>query len=162
MNIMTLLVITLSSFFIYVVGHAFVLSRDYLSSDVREKYFKAGIIPLGLGILNCVLVIVLWGGKALVRTGVLNIGSLYNVEEVEKDVPNFVGYTEKVYITNSKGEMVQAYIRADEENDKSYYIKERYELLGIYFDESYLVIGTKDEPDGDVSFAKLAKNIEEL
>lgn len=162
MNIMILLVILMSSCFIYVIGHAFVLSRDDLSYDAREKYLRAGIIPLSLGILSCVLVIVLVGGKALVRKGVLNIGSLYNVEQVEKDVPNFVGYTEKVYITDSKGESVQANIRADEENDKSYYIKERYELLGLYLDQSYLVIGTKDEPDRDASFAKLAKNIEEL
>lgn len=81
---------------------------------------------------------------------------LYEEERTESNAPDVLVYMNEAYVTNANGEVIKATVKTDPESNANYYVKERFEMFGLYLDEDYLVIGTKDGIDDNVDAAQLA------
>lgn len=139
--------------FIAVIGIR-AIGRNYLGSVSR----KCNDISLAIAYIPLVLLIPL-----IITMEYLPTGKAHNVtviEQTEVDVPDALAYVEKAYIVTKEDGRVPMTVRVDENSDTNYYVKERYQILGIYSDNYALVIGSKDGIEETDNVSQIAKYIQ--
>lgn len=139
--------------FIAVIGIR-AIGRNNLGS-VRKK---CNDIAFALAFVPSILLIPL-----IIAMEYLPTSKAHNVtviEQTEVDVPDTLAYVEKAYVVTKEDGRVLMTVRVNENSDTNYYVKERYQMFGVYSDNYTLVIGSKDGIGENDNVSQIAEYIQ--